>query len=98
MLRLFAPLQHGQLQLFYCCKFTSGIDSHRLFLDEDSFLPCVNEIRPGLDVQCPVVTIVSRSNYVEQAITNSFIHSFILVISIAPLQVLYYSEALPTTA
>src|SRR6218665_2036171 len=28
----------------------------------------------------------------------SFIHSFILVISIAPLQVLYYSEALPTTA
>src|SRR6218665_2780887 len=28
----------------------------------------------------------------------TFIHSFILVISIAPLQVLYYSEALPTTA
>src|SRR6218665_110776 len=27
-----------------------------------------------------------------------FIHSFILVISIAPLPVLYYSEALPTTA
>src|SRR6218665_373271 len=29
---------------------------------------------------------------------NSFIHSFILTISIAPLQVLYHSEALPTTA
>src|SRR6218665_2779023 len=29
---------------------------------------------------------------------NSFIHSFILAISIAPLQVLYRSEALPTTA
>src|SRR6218665_2312167 len=29
---------------------------------------------------------------------DSFIHSFILAISIAPLQVLYYSEALPTTA
>jgi len=28
----------------------------------------------------------------------SFIHSFILAISIAPLQVLYPSEALPTTA
>src|SRR6218665_811697 len=27
-----------------------------------------------------------------------FIHLFILAISIAPLQVLYYSEALPTTA
>jgi len=27
-----------------------------------------------------------------------FIHSFILAISIAPLQVLYYSEALLTTA
>src|SRR6218665_3491865 len=27
-----------------------------------------------------------------------FIHSFIPAISIAPLQVLYYSEALPTTA
>ena len=27
-----------------------------------------------------------------------FIHSFILAISIAPIQVLYYSEALPTTA
>jgi len=26
------------------------------------------------------------------------IHSFILAISIAPLQVLYYSEVLPTTA
>src|SRR6218665_3971888 len=29
---------------------------------------------------------------------DSFIHSFILAISIAPLQVLYHSEALPTTA
>ena len=29
---------------------------------------------------------------------TSFIHSFIPAISIAPLQVLYYSEALPTTA
>src|SRR6218665_3916362 len=29
---------------------------------------------------------------------HSFIHSFIRAISIAPLQVLYYSEALPTTA
>src|SRR6218665_2100122 len=29
---------------------------------------------------------------------QSFIHSFIPAISIAPLQVLYYSEALPTTA
>src|SRR6218665_1856567 len=29
---------------------------------------------------------------------HSFIHSFILAISIAPLQVLYLSEALPTTA
>src|SRR6218665_3866062 len=28
----------------------------------------------------------------------SFIHSFILAISIAPLQVIYHSEALPTTA
>ena len=31
-------------------------------------------------------------------IDRSFIHSFILAISIAPLQVLYFSEALPTTA
>jgi len=30
--------------------------------------------------------------------TDSFIHSFIQVISIAPLQVLYYSEALPCVA
>src|SRR6218665_596901 len=30
--------------------------------------------------------------------TCTFIHSFILAISVAPLQVLYYSEALPTTA
>ena len=30
--------------------------------------------------------------------TNSFIYSFIPAISIAPLQVLYHSEALPTTA
>src|SRR6218665_1747877 len=29
---------------------------------------------------------------------SMFIHSFILAIYIAPLQVLYYSEALPTTA
>jgi len=37
-------------------------------LDEEilsCFLPCVNEIRPGPDFQCPVVTIASRSNYVE---------------------------------
>src|SRR6218665_2077071 len=31
-------------------------------------------------------------------VLSSFIHSFIPAISIAPLQVLYYSEALPTTA
>src|SRR6218665_1566971 len=30
--------------------------------------------------------------------SRDFIHSFILAISIAPLQVLYHSEALPTTA
>src|SRR6218665_2411733 len=45
-----SPLQHGQLQLFYCCKFTSRIDSQRLLLDEEilsCFLPCVNEIRPS---------------------------------------------------
>src|SRR6218665_612219 len=96
MLRLFCPLQHGQLQLFHCCKFTSRIYSHRLLLDEEilsCFLPCVNEIRPGPDLQCPVVTIASYSNYV-----HSFIHSFIPAICIAPLQVFYYSEALPTTA
>ena len=29
---------------------------------------------------------------------HSFIHSFIPAISIAPLQALYYSEAIPTTA
>src|SRR6218665_3405233 len=32
------------------------------------------------------------------ASVRQFIHSFIPAISIAPLQVLYYSEALPTTA
>src|SRR6218665_1843363 len=40
-----------QLQLFYCCKFTSRIDSHRLLLDEEClscFLPFVNEIRPAV--------------------------------------------------
>src|SRR6218665_1394097 len=47
----FTPLQHGQLQLFYCCKFTSRIDNHRLLLDEEClscFLPCVNETRPAV--------------------------------------------------
>ena len=34
----------------------------------------------------------------QHLLEYSFIHSFILAISIAPLQVLYYSEALPTTA
>src|SRR6218665_1662522 len=40
---IFSPLQHGQLQLFYCCKFTSRIDNQRLLLDEEiflCFLPC----------------------------------------------------------
>jgi len=36
--------------------------------------------------------------YIKGEYKNSFIHSFIPGISIAPLQVLYYSEALPTTA
>src|SRR6218665_3767144 len=65
---IFSPLQHGQLQLFYFCKFTSRIDSQRLLLDEEilsCFLPCVNEIRSGPDLQYPVVTIASYSNYVE---------------------------------
>src|SRR6218665_2904438 len=34
----------------------------------------------------------------KHQLSSSFIHSFIPAISIAPLQVLYYSEALPTTA
>src|SRR6218665_1610175 len=34
----------------------------------------------------------------EAQCTSLFIHSFIPAISIAPLQVLYYSEALPTIA
>jgi len=41
----FAPLQNGQLQLFYCCKFTPRRDNHRLLLYEESvscFLPCVS--------------------------------------------------------
>src|SRR6218665_4026179 len=52
----------------------SSCDSHRLLLDEEClscFLPFVNEIRPGPDLQCPVVTIASYSNYVEHAITNT---------------------------
>src|SRR6218665_1739577 len=63
-----SPLQHGQSQLFYCCKFASIIDSQRLLLDEEilsCFLPSVNEIGPGPDLQCPVLTIASYSNYVE---------------------------------
>src|SRR6218665_886479 len=63
--RLSSPLQHGQLQLFYCFKFTSRIDSERLLLDEEilsCFFPCVNEIRPGPDLQCQVA---SYSNYAE---------------------------------
>ena len=38
------------------------------------------------------------SYWTSAIVTNPFIHSFIPVISIAPFQVLYYSEALPTTA
>src|SRR6218665_2311875 len=56
-------------------KFSSRIDSHRLLLDEESLsclLPCANGIRPGPVWQCPVVTIASRSNYVE---TITLIHS-----------------------
>src|SRR6218665_555190 len=34
----------------------------------------------------------------ERTIPQNIIHSFIPAISIAPLQVLYHSEALPTTA
>src|SRR6218665_3233428 len=73
----FSPLQHGQLQLFYCCKFTSRIDSHRLFLDEEilsCFLPCLNEICSGPNLQCPVVTIASYSNYVETITLTLSVH------------------------
>src|SRR6218665_2074148 len=72
-----APLQRGQLQLFYCCKFTSRIDSHRLLLDEESlscFLPCVNEIHPGPDLQFPVLTNASRANYVDTIILILSVH------------------------
>src|SRR6218665_41606 len=36
--------------------------------------------------------------FLDWAVQLPFIHSFIMAISIAPLQVHYYSEALPTTA
>src|SRR6218665_3383705 len=41
-------------------------------------------------------TYINISKWIRQY--HAFIHSFILSISIAPLQVLYYSGALPTTA
>src|SRR6218665_534027 len=67
----FCPSSTRTVAVVLLLQFTSRIGSHRLFLDEESFLPCVNVIRPGLDLQCPVVTIASRSNYLEHAITNT---------------------------
>src|SRR6218665_404460 len=67
-LRLFLLFNTDSCSCSTVCKFTSRIDSHRPLLGEESlscFLPCANEIRPGPDLQCPVVTIASRSNYVE---------------------------------
>src|SRR6218665_2016101 len=37
-------------------------------------------------------------SFLQSPEVHTFIHSFILAIFIAPLQVFYYSEALPTTA
>ena len=53
---------------------------------------------------CPAPAPLERLENFSDEVTegrssvHSFIHSFIPAISIAPLQVLYYSEALPTTA
>src|SRR6218665_987573 len=41
---------------------------------------------------------LAPSHYTYVMGVFSFIHTFIPAISVAPLQVLYYSEALPTTA
>src|SRR6218665_1942137 len=48
------------------------------------------ETLPGRETQ-------KEENTKQSWLTSSFIDSFIPAISIAPLQVLYYSEALPTT-
>src|SRR6218665_2434008 len=45
-----------------------------------------------------ITTFVSDGFVIRGSLPVSFIHSFIPPISIAPLQVLYYSEALLTTA
>ena len=54
----------------------------------------ISWMRPVFHFQ--TTAVVSRMTTFQ--IMDSFIHSFILTISIAPLQVLYYSGALPTTA
>src|SRR6218665_1210199 len=51
----------------------------------------LNETRIPLSNYC-------RGQSYDNVSNNAFMHSFILAISIAPLQVLYYSGALPTTA
>jgi len=69
---IFVPLQKGQLQLFYTVANLpigyyrqSIVDCWMKKVCRVNFLPCVNEIRFGPDLQCPVVTIAAHSNYVE---------------------------------
>ena len=51
---------------------------------------------PGDKAACLPTLVFQRDP--ARSLLGSFIHSFTPVISIAPLQVLYYSQALPTTA
>src|SRR6218665_2402441 len=52
-------------------------------------------VRISQSIHC---NITSNQAVVSLFENTAFIHSFILAISIVPLQVHYYSEALPTTA
>src|SRR6218665_1293877 len=58
-----------------------------------AIIEVVDKITEALDQQKITIGV-----FLDLSKAFDMIHSFILAISIAPLQVLYYSEALPTTA
>src|SRR6218665_1257042 len=79
-----------------------SFSSHITHLSRSCFMHIrdVRRIRPILDLKTastiPISVVHAKLDYCNSLFLN--IHSFIPAISIAPLQVLYHSEALPTTA
>src|SRR6218665_2330376 len=90
-----APLQSRD---YYTQRLSQPMQTHAVTDKEEGLQRDIKFGSNTITSNMIIININEDKGQWRSLFIHSFIHSFIPAISIAPLQVLYYSEALPTTA